>query len=217
MPSLIYIADPMCSWCYGFGAELTALLDGLPGLLPLEIVVGGLRAYHTAPMDDALKAKLQTHWKHIGERTGLTLLPTALDRKDFVYNTEPACRAVVATRMLAPAAGLAVFGAIQKAFYTEGKDVTQTEILCGIAAGTITAAGTPMDEKTFLETFKSEAAVMATYQDFEQTKRWGITGFPTLVLERDGALDLVASGYLTMAELVERLQALVDADAGAPA
>ncbi|WP_151637587.1 DsbA family protein [Noviherbaspirillum aerium] len=211
MPSLIYIADPMCSWCYGFSAELKALLDGLPGLR-LDIIVGGLRAYNTASMDDALKAKLQNHWKQVGERTGLTLAPAATERKDFIYDSEPACRAVVATRLLAPAACLAVFEAIQTAFYAEGKDVTQTGILCDIAAKAISAAGIPMDQEAFHATFKSEAAVMATYQDFEQTKRWEITGFPTLVLERDGALDLVTSGYVTMPELVELMQALVDAE-----
>lgn len=216
MPSLIYIADPMCSWCYGFGAELKALLDGLPGL-QVEIIVGGLRAYNTVPMDDALKAKLQTHWKHVGERTGLSLAPAALDSKDFIYNTEPACRAVVATRILEPAACLSVFEAIQSAFYAEGKDVTRTEILCDIAARTIASTGTPMDEDTFLATFKSEAAVMATYNDIEQAKRWQVVGFPTLVLEREGALDLVTSGFVTMPELVERLQALVDAKAAEPA
>ena len=26
-PHLIYFADPMCSWCYGFGPELRKLLD----------------------------------------------------------------------------------------------------------------------------------------------------------------------------------------------
>jgi putative protein-disulfide isomerase len=216
MPSLIYVADPMCSWCYGFGAELKALLDGLPGL-PVEIVVGGLRAYNTVPMDDALKATLQSHWKQVGERTGLTLSPAALDGKDFIYNTEPACRAVVAARMLAPAACLKVFEAIQAAFYAEGKDVTRTEILCDIAAAAIASTGTPMDAETFLATFKSEAAVMATYHDIEQAKRWQVAGFPTLVLERDGALDLVTSGYVTMPELVERMQALVDATAAEPA
>ncbi|MEC4720889.1 DsbA family protein [Noviherbaspirillum sp. CPCC 100848] len=210
MPSLIYIADPMCSWCYGFSAELTALLDGLPGL-PVEIVVGGLRAYNTVPMDDVLKTKLQMHWQQVSERTGLSLAPTALDGENFIYNTEPACRAVVATRMLAPAACLKVFEAIQSAFYADGKDVTRTEILCDIAARAITSAGTPMDAETFLAAFKSEAAVMATYHDIEQAKRWQVAGFPTLVLEREGALDLVTSGYVTMPELVERMQALVDA------
>ncbi|RJF96192.1 DsbA family protein [Noviherbaspirillum saxi] len=213
MPSLLYIADPMCSWCYGFGPELTALLEGLPGL-PVNIVVGGLRAYTTETMDDALRTSVRGHWKQIGERTGLPFADTAaLDEKSFVYNTEPACRAVVAARMLAPQAALAVFHAIQHAFYAEGKDVTQDAVLASVASAVLTQAGVPTNEASFLVTLKSEAAVMATYQDFEQTKRWGITGFPTLVLERDGKLDMVTAGYVAMPTLIELLQALVDKEA----
>ena len=56
MTHLIYIADPMCSWCYGFGPELTSLLDTLPDAR-LDIVLGGLRAYNTEVMDEAKKAR----------------------------------------------------------------------------------------------------------------------------------------------------------------
>ena len=29
---LVYFADPMCSWCYGFGPELDEFLGERPGL-----------------------------------------------------------------------------------------------------------------------------------------------------------------------------------------
>jgi putative protein-disulfide isomerase len=213
MSSLLYIADPMCSWCYGFGPELNALLEGLPGL-PLQVVVGGLRAYNTELMDEGLKNKLEGHWKQVAERTGLPFSGKALAHENFIYNTEPACRAVVAARMLAPQASLPVFHAIQRAFYAEGLDVTQNEVLASVAATALTEAGVPTDAASFLATFKSEAAVMGTYQDFEQVKRWGVNGFPTLVLERDGKLDMVTAGYVAMPRLIELLQALVDGENG---
>lgn len=222
MASLIYIADPMCSWCYGFAPELGALLEGLPGL-PLQVVVGGLRAYNTEPMDAGLKTTLQGHWKQVAERTGLPFSDKALEHENFIYNTEPACRAVVTARMLAPQASLPVFHAVQRAFYAEGKDVTQSDVLANVAAAALTEAGVPTDAASFLATFKSEPAVMATYHDFEQVKRWGVSGFPTLVLERDGKLDMVTAGYVAMPRLIELLQELVDTEnqgegsAGAPA
>lgn len=213
MASLIYIADPMCSWCYGFGPELGALLEGLPGL-PLQIVVGGLRAYNTEPMDAGLKTTLKGHWKQVAERTGLPFSDTALEHENFIYNTEPACRAVVTARMLAPQATLPVFHAIQRAFYAEGKDVTNYDVLVEVASAALTEAGVPTDAASFLSTFKSEPAVIGTYQDFEQVKSWGVRGFPTLVLERDGKLDMVTSGYVAMPTLIELLQALVDGENG---
>jgi putative protein-disulfide isomerase len=38
MTQLIYVADPMCSWCYGFGPELQALLELMPEA-NLDIIV----------------------------------------------------------------------------------------------------------------------------------------------------------------------------------
>ncbi|HEY0847609.1 MAG TPA: DsbA family protein [Noviherbaspirillum sp.] len=184
----------MCSWCYGFGPELAALLEGLPGGIPIEIVVGGLRAYNTKVMDDELRSTLREHWQKVAERTGLPFNYDILAREDFVYNTEPACRAVVATRMLAPKVSLFVFHEIQRAFYAEGQDITQGNVLAAVATKALAEAGYQIDEATFLATWNSDVAVKATNDDFLLAHKWGITGFPALVLERDGKLDMVTSG-----------------------
>jgi putative protein-disulfide isomerase len=209
MASLIYIADPMCSWCYGFGPELSRLLEGLPDT-PLDIVVGGLRAGNNEVMDPILKAKLLSHWRQVQEATGLPFCDDALAQEGFIYNTEPACRAVVAARILAPQATFAVFQAIQHAFYAEGLDVTQAEVLAQVAAEALSKAGFAIDAAGFQASWASEAAVSATEADFAQTKRWGVSGFPTLVLERGGKLDLVTSGYVKTEALVEQMQGLID-------
>lgn len=213
MTKLIYIADPMCSWCYGFGPELAALLDGMPDM-PVEVVLGGLRPYTRTPMSEQQKAEIRHHWQTVGQRTGLPFAQGAMEREDFVYDTEPACRAVVSARILAPDTTLYVLHEIQRAFYALGEDVTNARVLADVCAAAMTSAGVPTDASTFLATWASEEAIRATNEDFLQAQRWGITGFPTLVLERDGQLDLVTSGYVPMPTLIELLQALVD---GTPA
>lgn len=210
MASLIYIADPLCSWCYGFGPQLKALLAGLPET-PLDIVVGGLRAYNTQILDQDTRAMLLTHWRHVEEATGLPFNYDGLSRPGFIYDTEPACRAVVAARKLAPQATLDVFHAIQHAFYAEGQEAVDGAVLAGIAAGALQQAGVATDAERFYQTWADEATIAATRDEFTQTQRWGITGFPTLVLERDGKLDLVTAGFARTEVLVERMQALVDA------
>jgi putative protein-disulfide isomerase len=209
MTKLIYIADPMCSWCYGFGPELTTLLNGLPEI-PLEIVVGGLRPYTTEVMDEAKKATILSHWEKVADASGLPFVDTALSRSDFIYNTEPACRAVVAARILAPQAALDVFLAIQHGFYAEGLDTTSADVLTRICTDALNKAGVEIDVEGFAQVWASEEAITATHTDFLQTQRWGVSGFPTLVLERAGALHLATSGYMRVEKLVEQLQVLVD-------
>ena len=41
---LLYFADPMCSWCYGFAPVIHTLSEHFTDRLPLRLVMGGLRA-----------------------------------------------------------------------------------------------------------------------------------------------------------------------------
>lgn len=94
---LVYFADPMCSWCYGFGPEVDALVRDRPALR-IDLVMGGLRAYNTAKADPAFRETIAGHWAHVAAESGLAFNESALAREGFVYDTEPACRAVVVAR-----------------------------------------------------------------------------------------------------------------------
>lgn len=212
MAKLIYIADPMCSWCYGFGPELNALVDGLQDV-PVDIVLGGLRPYTSEPMDAAQKAEIVSHWRKVADSSGLSFVGTALNDEDFIYDTEPACRAVVSARLLAQHAALDVFHAIQHGFYAKGLNTTRADVLARLSVAALNANGVDIDEATFLQTWAAEETIAATHADFLLTQRWGVRGFPTLVLERAGELHLVSSGFTRTEQLVEQLQALVDQSA----
>ena len=67
--SLVYVGDPMCSWCYGFGVPLQTLLQQLPGV-PLAVVLGGLRAYNKEVMHSTLIDTLHHHWEEVTKRSG---------------------------------------------------------------------------------------------------------------------------------------------------
>ena len=209
MPTLIYIADPMCSWCYGFGPELDALLEGLPGL-PVEVVVGGLRAFNTTAMDDAMRDELMTHWEQVHATSGLTMLDNAVNQPGFIYDTEPACRAVVTARTVSQDAALPVFHAIQQAFYAEGRDVTRGDILAEVACAALVKMGVQQTVDNFLTLWSSTQMREATLDDFKLTKSWEVDGFPMLILERNGQLDMVTSGFARTTALVDQLQLLVD-------
>ena len=217
MTHLIYIADPMCSWCYGFGPELQGLLDTLPDAR-LDIVVGGLRAFNTETMDTEKRNMILGHWKHVEDASGLPFTRNGMSQAGFIYDTEPACRTVVAARTLAddlPASAiLDVFHAIQHAFYAEGKDVTDLHLLAEIAVEALnkTAGGDSFDAASFHETLTAPMTMAETRQDFAQTQRWGINGFPTLLLAQDDSLHMIANGYTKTANLVAALNALQAAE-----
>jgi len=205
--NLIYIADPMCSWCYGFGKSLDALLTepGSAAPLHLALVMGGLRPYTTETLAAGRAHELLEHWRHVHEASGLPFAQgpnTALLAPDFVYDTEPASRATIAVRTYWPQHVWRYFRAVQHAFYAVGADVTQPDVLVGIAE----QQGLPV--ANFKTAFESEELHDATRRDFAQTQAWGIRGFPALAAEVGGTLHLVAQGYLPEDALRERLAAL---------
>src|SRR5690606_23628948 len=116
------------SWCWGFAPVIDALQAAHPQL-PLHLVVGGLRPGVTDPLSEATRRTLGEHWQAVGRTSGQPLLtPDALP-DGFIYNTEPACRALVVARELDPQCVWLLVRAIQAAFYTHARDVTQCQIL----------------------------------------------------------------------------------------
>jgi putative protein-disulfide isomerase len=187
---LLYIADPLCSWCYGFGPELTRLLERHPGTR-LDLVMGGLRPFNTQKMSAEFKEMLRGHWRHVATASGLPFSETVLERDDFVYDTEPACRAVVTARNLDYEKAYPYLKAVQLAFYRDGRDVTSGDVLADIAA----ESGYERD--TFRMNFDSALMREETKGDFAATQSLGVSGFPTLGLGYGSQLFLVTSGYAT--------------------
>jgi putative protein-disulfide isomerase len=195
---LVYIADPMCSWCYGFGPELAKLLARHPDAA-LDLVMGGLRPFNTQPTTPEFRGMLVEHWRHVSTASGLPFSESALDRPGFVYDTEPACRAVVTARGIDSARALAYMKAVQLAFYRDRRDVTNADELADIAA----ECG--FDRDTFLMRFDSQALRDETRADFARTQSLGVGGFPTLGAVHGSQLYLVTSGYVTDDVLEYRL------------
>ena len=208
--NLIYVGDPMCSWCYGFAAPLDELLADPQGTAPLQLalVMGGLRPFTTEPIAPARADELVGHWHHVAQASGQPFVDapnTAMHRPGFIYDTEPASRATVTVRSLWPQQVWRYFKAVQHAFYAEGRNVVEPAVLADVAE----QLGLPRPE--FTNAFASQAMRDATLQDFQQSQAWGIRGFPTLVAEHGDHLHLVGSGFMPIATLRDKLAAVATA------
>jgi len=203
---LIYVGDPMCSWCWGFAPEIESLAEELP----VEVVVGGLRPGPMAqPLEERMAGFLRHHWAEIAERTGQPFDTSFLDRRDgWVYDTEPAAIAVTQMREMNEPRALDYFTDVQLAFYGEGRDVTDFEVLTEIAGAH------DIEQEAFAEAIAGEDAKKRAWGDFSRARNWGISGFPTLVGElEDGRLALLARGWAPAATIRDRIRGLGEAAA----
>ncbi|MEL6863232.1 MAG: DsbA family protein [Bacteroidota bacterium] len=196
---LIYVGDPMCSWCYGFSPELTKALQSLEDQVDLELIMGGLRPYNTQTMKD-LGDFLKEHWQEVSHRSGQPFQYEILKDHHFVYDTEPACRAVRVARALAPNKELAFFKAIQDAFYAQNQNTNQIDTYLAIAQKL------DIDQEKFQKAFSSEEMKVAVRRDFERAAEMGIRGFPSMVLQKGEKLFLIANGYRTAEQIIEAVE-----------
>ena len=186
--ALVYVGDPMCSWCYGFGPEIERLDEAFE--FPTQLIIGGLRPGPAAEeLNERMRAFLRHHWEEIGERTGLPFDLSGLDRDDWTYDTLLPDTAAVVMRELDANAALPFFARLQRAFYAEAIDVTDP------AQYPALLDGFAVDPDDFVDRLATDDAIKATYADFAQARSLGATGFPSLYLRAGDDIYLASRGY----------------------
>jgi putative protein-disulfide isomerase len=187
----IYFADPMCSWCWGFAPVIERIDADYGDALPVRLVMGGLRPGTDQVMTQAAMEGLRPHWGHVHEASGQPFDDAFFARRDFVYDTDPAARAVVMVRREQPGRELAFLKRVQRAFYAENRDVTAIPVLAELAAD----FGVATDD--FAERMAAEDLKQETWRDYATAQRAGVTGFPTLIAGpgAEGTFGVVTRGF----------------------
>lgn len=198
--ALIYIGDPLCSWCYGIAPELDILKDQLKEI-DFHIVMGGLRPFNTEKAID-MADFLREHWVEIEQRTAQPFCYEILHNSDFIYDTEPPSRAAIVVRNMNPTLELDFFKAVQRAFYFENKDTNQIETYLKLAEEF------GLDVYTFERLYTSDAIKTETKKDFQLSQDMGIRGFPSIVYKKGAEFHLVANGFDTAENIKNRIQNL---------
>ncbi|MCW8916401.1 MAG: DsbA family protein [Magnetovibrio sp.] len=202
---VLFFGDPMCSWCWGFTPELQKLSDMAEGGAEFHLIMGGLRPGTVEPWDEAMRSYIRHHWEDVAAKTGQHFNFSRFEDTDFVYDTEPSARALVSVRSLSPHKSLAMYKALQCAFYAQNKDITDTQVLTRLAVEL------GVDETTFVDLFTSDDARNRVGFDYARTQAFGVQGFPSVVCAEDGQYAFLAMGYRPIVAMKDDFQAWLDA------
>lgn len=198
---IIYIGDPMCSWCWGISPELNALQRyGKQEGIPFTIMMGGLRAGGGEEWNETFKNFLKHHWEEVHQRSGQPFSNQLFELENFNYDTEPACRAVVTVRQIAPEKVLPFYELVQHFFYVASKDPKQVIFYKPICEQL------EIDFVEFSKQFNSDEMKQATNQDFRQSRQWGVSGFPTVLVRIKDQLHVIGRGYAEYKTMRARLE-----------
>ena len=182
-PSLHYVYDPLCGWCYA--AEPLVQAAANAGV-QIALHGGGLwnPAVHAS---DAKRRNMRDNDDRIGKLTGQVFGEAYLDgllvNPESIWWSHPTIAAVLAAEAVTASKGLAMIAAIQRAHYVEGLPVVDETILTGAAS----LIG--LDTGRFMNALRA-APVDAHIQ---KTRRLmlnhGLEGFPSFLIERKGKIE----------------------------
>lgn len=201
---IIYIGDPMCSWCYGFTDVIQAIRKNWIDRVKVSLVMGGFRPDGTHVVDENYRDFLRDHWMEVSRRTGQPFDLSILNQTGWIYNTEKPCRAVVAMRNLKPEVEWEYFAAVQKGFYHENRDPNDPASFASIAVGF------GIDEQRFLDAYNDPRTIKETQNGFAWARSIGVNSFPTVVLRDERGLGALTVGYRPLDVLEAALNRWLD-------
>lgn len=204
--ALIYVGDPMCSWCWGVSPAVREIAqycdDHQVGFF---LLVGGLRPGGGDPWNESFRSFLRHEWLIIQQRTGQAFGFQLLDRVSYNYDTEPACCAIVAAREMlqgrrrAATTLVSFFSSVQEKFYTRGEDPSEIEFYREICEQHL------LDFERFQTAVRSQATLRATRQEYAQVRQMGVRGFPSFLLQSQERINLIQAGYTTAQQLQDAI------------
>lgn len=201
--TLIYIGDPMCSLCWGM-APITKSLEKYcrENNIHFSILMGGLRPGGGDKWNDEFRNFLHNEWQKVHKLTKQKFGFQLLTKKEFNYDTEPACRAVVSVKLLLKdrlndAVILDFFHSIQKKFYEEGFDPTEHEFYRSICQEN------GIHYESFLKIFTDPKTFEQTNAEFNMLRLLNIFGLPSFAFYYDGKISNLHTGYVSEETIIK--------------
>lgn len=199
--SLIYIHDPMCSWCWGFEPLRQQLFEALAGKMQIRRLVGGLAPDSDQPMPVEMQKQLQQTWRRIeeiipGTRFNYAFWSDCAPRR----STYPSNRAVIAARQQGEEFDPLMTARIQKAYYLEARNPSDNETLVELAADI------GLDAGRFADSLASEATHRLLLDEIASSRAMGVDSFPSLVVEHNGKQRHVQVNYTNLDAMLQPIE-----------
>lgn len=201
---LIYIYDPLCGWCYGFSPVMQRILAAQKGKMEFEILSGGMMLGRRAGSINEVAPFIKTAYKNVesytGVKFGAAFINNLLLPGHYILNSEKPCMALTAFKTFKPEAAFEFAHALQSALYFDGQDLNEDKTYENL----IKPYG--IDAEAFLQRLKSQENKAATYAEFKKVEQLGASGFPMVVLVKDGKKQVLTTGYSSYEEMMKHLK-----------
>ena len=201
-PTLYYVHDPMCSWCWGYRPVLLQVRAALQNQLRIVSVLGGLAPDTDEPMPVEMQQQIESYWYQIEKELGAEFNHNFWKVCQPRRSTYPACRAVIAARQ--QRADEAMILAIQHAYYLRAMNPSEEDTLLQLADEM------GLDFDRFARDLQSDETEQQLLQELSLRRQLGVNRFPSWVLQHGDRLAHIQidyqSAHATLAQISVQLQ-----------
>ncbi|MEL0646280.1 DsbA family protein [Pseudoalteromonas agarivorans] len=202
---LIYVHDPMCSWCWGFRPTWLNLKSELENnfkdILTIEYKVGGLAPDSQAPMPQNMQDMLQNTWRKIAAQLGTQFNYAFWQECQPRRSTYPACRAALIARKANKEADMVA--AIQHAYYLNAQNPSDEKTLIELAQHI------GLDKADFESSLQSNQINDELNKELAYAHSLPIQGFPSLVLINNDKAFPIDINYTDWQQSFNKISALL--------
>jgi putative protein-disulfide isomerase len=204
---VLYITDAYCGWCYGFGPTLHTFYEGNRHRVPFRVISGGMFVGELR-LPIRSYGHLEEVNARIAQRMGVTFgdpYKALLREGSFVQDSEVAAVGLAALRDQAPELAIEFIGTMQRAFYSDGLNLSDAETYKMIARDY------GLDSERVVSFFTGPEGVAAARKDFSLARELGVFSYPTLVVCRGEIVSRLPSVGNSPETLTRRLDVALDA------
>ena len=195
---LIYVHDPMCSWCWGYKPTWQKLESALANILPIEYRIGGLAADSDQPMSADMQLQLQGIWQNISNQLGTEFNFNFWRECQPRRSTYPSCRAALIARSFNKEPQM--IDAIQQAYYLKAQNPSDEDVLIKLCEKI------GLDPRLFAQQLHSNELKRRFDDELNYVRSLPIQGFPSLVLIRNNRAYPIAINYTDWRQSLTEIQ-----------
>ncbi len=204
LPTLYYIHDPMCSWCWGFRPVWQKVEHALKDKVNIQYVIGGLATDSQQIMPEKMQQSIRNNWQRIqqeipGTKFNYEFWTKCQPRR----STYPACRAVISAGFQGDEHATAMLLRIQQAYYLEAKNPSDNAVLIQLSAEM------GLNVERFESDLISAQCAESLVSNLQLTAGLGVSGFPDLVLRYQEHNTLIDIDYNDSEVIVSNIMELV--------
>lgn len=206
---LLYVYDPLCGWCYGFGPVIKKIQSNFKEDIEVEIISGGMvMGNRIAPIGD-MSAYILEAIPRLERMTGAEFgqpYIALLKEGSYVTSSEKPSVALCVFKSFKKDSSVLYGHAIQTSFYKDGKDLNNDTLYADIGH----AFG--INRNAFLARMKDPVYLQQAHDEFAQALALGVTGFPTLLVKKGNEYVRLSEGYASYESLEKHVTKFIQSN-----